>query len=102
MPSLPDESGGVGAARFTSRLRTIFLTALFVSTLLFAVGHLLGRPLPIQLAVSALYASGVVLKSAVAGFVLGWVFWRWGLPYAMLCHFAANGLHKVFEPVVFS
>ena len=90
------------AARFTSRLRTIFLTALIVSSLLFAVGHLLGRPLPIQLAVSALYASGVVLKSAVAGFVLGWVFWRWGLPYAMLCHFAANGLHKVFEPVVFS
>lgn len=90
------------ATRFVNRARTVFLTALIVSALLFAVVHLLGRPMPAQPAVAALYASGVVLKSGVAGLALGWIFWRWGLPYAMLCHFAGNGLHKVLEPVLFS
>jgi len=89
------------AARFLNKPRTVFLTALIVSAFLFAVPHLLGRSLPTDSAL-ALYASGVVVKSGVAGLVLGWIFWRWGLPYAMLCHFAANGLHKVFEPMVFS
>ena len=90
------------AARFLNKARTVFLTALIVSAFLFAVGHLLGRPLPTDSAVSALYVLGVVVKSGVGGLVLGWVFWRWGLPYAMVCHFAANGLHKVFEPMLFS
>ena len=90
------------AARFLNKARTVFLTALIVSAFLFAVVHLLGRPLPTHSAVAALYALGVVVKSGVAGLVLGWVFWRWGLPYAMVCHFAANGLHKVFEPMLFS
>ncbi|WP_412068771.1 type II CAAX prenyl endopeptidase Rce1 family protein [Rubrivirga sp. IMCC43871] len=89
-------------ARFAGRARTVFLTALVVSASLFAVVHLLGRPLPVHPTSAALYASVVVLKSGVAGLVLGWVFWRWGLPYAILCHFAANGLHNVFEPVLFS
>ncbi len=90
------------AARFLHKARTVFLTALIVSAFLFAVGHLLGRPLPTHSAVAALYTLGVVVKSGAAGLVLGWVFWRWGLPYAMVCHFAANGLHKVFEPMLFS
>lgn len=81
---------------------SIFLTALIVSAFLFAVPHLLGRPMPTHSAFAAFYASGVVVKSGVAGLVLGWVFWRRGLPYAMVSHFAANGLHKVFEPVLFS
>lgn len=89
-------------ARFLDRAHTVFLTALVVSALLFAVVHLLGRPLPVQPAAAALYVAGVVLKSGVAGLVLGWGFWRWGLPYAILCHFAANGLHKLFEPALFS
>jgi hypothetical protein len=90
------------AARFLNEARTVFLTALMVSAFLFAVVHLLGRPLPTHSEVAALYVLGVVVKSGVAGLVLGWVFWRWGLPYAMVCHFGANGLHKVFEPMLFS
>ena len=88
------------AARFLNKARTVFLTALIVSALLFAVPHLLGRSLPTDSAL-ALYASGIVVKSGMAGLALGWIFWRWGLPYAMVCHFAANGLHKVFEPMLF-
>lgn len=90
------------AARFLKTDRAVFLTALIVSAFLFAVPHLLGRPMPTHSAFAALYASGVVVKSGVAGLVLGWIFWRWGLPYAMLCHFLGNGVHKVFEPLLFS
>lgn len=90
------------AARFLSKPHTVFLTALMVSAFLFAVPHLLGRPMPPDSALAALYASGVVVKSGVAGLVLGWIFWRWGLPYAIVCHFAANGLHKVVAPMFFS
>lgn len=90
------------AARFVDRTQPVFFMALIVSALLFAMMHLLGRPLPARPEFAALYASGVVLKSTVAGLVLGWGFWRWGLPFAVLCHFAANGLHKMFEPVLFS
>ncbi len=90
------------AARFLSKARAVFLTALIVSAFLFAVPHLLGRPMPTHSAFAALYVLGVVVKSGVAGLVLGWVFWRWGLPYAIVIHFAANGLHKVFEPMLFS
>jgi membrane protease YdiL (CAAX protease family) len=89
-------------ARFVNKDHTVFLTALIVSAFLFAVPHLLGRPMPTSSAFATLYASGVVVKSGLAGLVLGWIFWRWGLPYAMVCHFAANGLHTVFEPMLFS
>ena len=89
-------------ARFVSRPRVIFLTALVVSALLFGLPHLLGRPMPTEAALAALYGLGVVVKSTAAGLLLGWVFWRWGLPYAILIHFLGNGLHKVFEPLFFS
>lgn len=90
------------AARLVDRPRAVFLTALFGSALVFGVPHLIGRPMPASSGLAALYASGVVLKSTAAGLVLGWVFWRWGLPYAILLHFAANGLHTELEPFLFS
>jgi hypothetical protein len=34
-----------------------------------------------------------VTKYTLAGLPLGWIFWRWGLPYAILCHIAANAAH---------
>ncbi len=83
--------------------RTVFLTALIVSACLFAVPHLLGRSLPTDSAL-ALYASGVVVKSGAAGLVLGWIFWRWGLPYAMVrrvidvnytIHLVKSTLHQI-------
>lgn len=90
------------ASRFLNTAETVFLTALIVSAFMFAVPHLLGRSVPAHLALAVLYTSAVVVKSGLAGLVLGWIFWRWGLPYAMVCHFAANGMHKLFEPILFS
>jgi hypothetical protein len=42
-----------------------------------------------------------VTKYTLAGVPLGWVFWRWGLPYAILCHAAANATHLALQGRVF-
>ena len=47
------------------------------------------------------YLGGVVLKSGLASVLLGWVFWRWGLPHAILSHGAANATHRLLVPIAF-
>lgn len=32
---------------------------------------------------------------------MGWIFWRWGLPYAIFCHCAANAAHMLLQPMFF-
>ena len=46
-------------------------------------------------------ATVVVLKAGAAGLLLGWVFWRWGLPYSIACHGATNAVHLLVMPVFF-
>jgi membrane protease YdiL (CAAX protease family) len=75
--------------------RTVFLVALGVSTLVFGPLHLMRPPAGI------LDAAVVVLKAGAAGLVLGWVFWRWGLPYSIACHGATNGIHLMAMPAFF-
>jgi hypothetical protein len=41
----------------------------------------------------------LVLKYSLAGLLPGWTFWCWGLPYAILCHFAANAIHLLLQPM---
>jgi membrane protease YdiL (CAAX protease family) len=89
--------GGVAwlLSRSTDDRRTVLLVALGVSALVFAPLHLLRPP------AGLLDATVVVLKAGAAGVLLGWVFWRWGLPYSMACHGAANGIHLLVMPVFF-
>ena len=83
-------------ARFTDSPRTIFHVALGVSALTFGIAHIFfgGVAGPI-------YMMGMVVKSSIAGLLLGWVFWRWGLPCSIICHGAANGIHLLLEPFLF-
>ncbi|MCY3927247.1 MAG: CPBP family intramembrane metalloprotease [Acidobacteria bacterium] len=83
-------------ARFTDNPRTIFHVALGVSALTFGIAHIFygGVAGPI-------YITGMALKSSIAGLLLGWMFWRWGLPYSIVCHSAANGIHLLLEPFFF-
>lgn len=81
---------------FIKNPRTIFLVALGVSALAFGTVHIFYGGIE-----GALYSTGTVLKAAAAGLLLGWVFWRWGLPYSIACHSAANAIHLVLIPVVF-
>lgn len=87
-------------AQFVKDSRVVFWTALAVSALVFGVLHVL-RPVPTGPDLAWIYGTGVALKSGLAGFLLGWIFWRWGLGYAITGHFAANAAHLMLEPLVF-
>jgi membrane protease YdiL (CAAX protease family) len=84
------------AARFTDNRRTITLVALGVSSSVFGVAHIFygGVDDPI-------YVMGMAVKSRAGGLLLGWVFWRRGLPYSIACHAAANATHLLLMPVLF-
>jgi hypothetical protein len=64
------------------------VTALGVSSVLFGLAHLPAWSAAAP-ATSALIAA-VLLLNGLGGLLLGWVFWRWGLPYAILCHLAGD------------
>ena len=83
-------------SRVTRDRRTIFIVALGLSSAIFGIAHIFygGVHAP-------LYQVGIALKTGVLALSLGWIFWRWGLPYAMVAHCTANAVHLVLWPVVF-
>lgn len=83
-------------ARFTDNRRAIFYAALGLSSLIFGLAHIAYGGVD-----SPLYAMGMAVKSGAAGMLLGWVFWRRGLPYSIVCHCAANAIHLVLMPLLF-
>jgi membrane protease YdiL (CAAX protease family) len=88
------------AARFTKDPQTVFLVALWLTALAFGLMHIF-RPMPDRSPFDLIYAAGVVLKSGLASLVLGWVYWRLGLPYAIVCHSLTNATHRLLAPLVF-
>jgi membrane protease YdiL (CAAX protease family) len=86
--------------RFTRRPTLAFATAVIGSAGFFALLHL-ARPFPGDPALAAYYRAALMTKYTLAGVPLGWVFWRWGLPYSILCHAAANAAHLALNGRVF-
>ena len=86
--------------RVTKRATLAFAIGLAASALVFALLHL-GRPFPGDPTLADYYRSTLVLKYTLAGLPLGWVFWRWGLPYSIVCHVAANAMHLLLQARVF-
>ncbi len=92
---------GMGVAgwvawRLVGGAGTAMAVALTTSALLFGLAHLpawsaagAGGP--------AVYAS-VLALNGLGGVLFGWVFWRWGLPYAIACHFAAAAVVQTLGP----
>ncbi len=66
----------------------------------FAALHL-GQPFPDAPALANDYRAALLAKYTLAGLPLGWIFWRWGLPYSILCHAAANAAHLALQDRVF-
>jgi membrane protease YdiL (CAAX protease family) len=87
-------------SRFTANSSAVFATALCGSSLVFALLHL-GRPFPGDEVLANYYRLALVTKYTMAGLPLGWVFWRFGLPYAILCHAVGNATHLVVQRFVF-
>jgi len=87
-------------SRVTGNRAAMFAIALVTSSIVFAALHL-GRPFPGDPTVAALYRASLMTKYTLAGLPMGWLFWRWGLPYAMVCHAMVNATHMVLERFVF-
>ena len=77
-----------------------FAIALIGSAAIFAFPHL-ARPLPDDSSLAGYYLAALMTKYTLLGVPLGWVFWRWGLPYAIICHSAANAAHMAVQWGVF-
>jgi membrane protease YdiL (CAAX protease family) len=86
--------------RFTKRAGLAFAVALVGSAFAFALLHL-ARPFPGDPMLSSYYRMALLTKYTMAGLPLGWLFWRWGLPYAVVCHIAANAAHLFLQNGVF-
>lgn len=84
----------------TGRAGLAFVMALVGSAFVFALLHL-ARPFPGDPALANFYRVTLLIKYTLAGVPLGWIFWRWGLPYAILCHVAANAVHLAVHDYVF-
>jgi hypothetical protein len=87
-------------SRFTKRAGLVFGIALGVSAVFFALLHL-GRPFPEDPALANFYGAALIVKYTVVGLPFGFVFWRWGLPYAILCHAVTNLTHFALQGVFF-
>lgn len=87
-------------SRFTRNSSAVLAIALGGSSLVFALLHL-GRPFPGDEALANYYRIALVMKYTLAGVPLGWVFWRLGLPYAIVCHAVGNATHLVVQRYVF-
>jgi membrane protease YdiL (CAAX protease family) len=86
--------------RLTKKPRISVLLAMGATAVFFGAVHL-DRPMPDEASLAQLYSIGIVVKTAGMGLVLGWSFWRWGLPYAILLHSAANAAHLLVDPLFF-
>ena len=48
--------------------------------------------------VAAALAIAVIVLNRAGGVSFGWLFWRWGLAAAILCHFAGDIVIQTFGP----
>ncbi|HEU4881645.1 MAG TPA: CPBP family intramembrane glutamic endopeptidase [Longimicrobium sp.] len=86
--------------RVTRKPRISFLLAMGATAVFFGSVHL-DRPMPDEASLALLYSVGIVVKTSAMGLVLGWSYWKWGLPYAILLHSAANAAHQLIDPLFF-
>ncbi len=86
--------------RNTKREGLAFAIVLVGSAVIFAIPHL-ERRLPDASMLANYYLAALMVKYTLLGVPLGWVFWRWGLPYAIICHSGANATHMALQGRVF-
>ena len=70
------------------------------SCLLFGLAHLPAWSSLTPVTTSLI--AGVLLLNGLGGLLFGWIFWRWGLPYAIFCHFAGDVVVQSFGPRLLS
>ena len=88
------------ALRIVRHGRTATGIALGASSLLFALAHL--PAWSSATSVTTALIVGVLLLNGLGGLLFGWVFCRWGLPYAILSHFAGDVVIQSLAPRLLS
>jgi membrane protease YdiL (CAAX protease family) len=81
-------------------IRFAFLVAIILSAVLFGAGHL--PAVAMNTALDSMIVHRVVLVNSIGGIVFGMIFWKWGLPAAMLSHFSADLVLLVFFPLMYT
>ena len=84
------------ASRFMRYSRGPFFIALVASAVLFGLAHLPAWLATVH-ATPGLVGT-VLLLNGSSGLVFAWLFWRWGLPYAIVCHFMADIIVQCLGP----
>lgn len=82
--------------RLTRRRRLATAIGLAASAALFALAHIPAWSAATPLSGSVV--AGVLVLNGLASLLLGSIFWRWGLPYAILCHFAGDAVVQSLGP----
>ena len=83
-------------ARLLKRATWAVATSVVVSTVLFGLAHLPAWSAATP--ASAALVVAVVLLNGVGALLLAWLYWRWGLPYAILSHFAGDVVVQSLAP----
>jgi hypothetical protein len=91
----------LGAFLFPSQAPALAVSAILVSGIAFGVFHLIGAR-QIGLARETLEATMIVADNTWGGMVFGWLFWRYGLAAAMLCHALFHVIWFPIEKMIYS
>jgi hypothetical protein len=86
--------------RFARNPRTTFWVSMGLTAVFFGAMHLF-RPMPDEGPAALLYGVAIVVKTGGMSLLFAWLFWRRGLPHAMLAHSAANAAHELLDPLFF-
>lgn len=81
-----------------SNSRSAFIIAIVLSALLFGVGHL--PIVAIDTCLSVVVVLRVIMINSLGGIVFGLIYWKWGLPSAMMSHFSADFILLVIFPLM--
>lgn len=90
------------AFRITNQQNSrIYWIGIFLSSLIFAAGHL---PVAYSVMTSAPYEliGYILLGNTVGGIIFGWLYWKKGLESAMIAHIFAHITILAFEVLVFA
>lgn len=72
----------------------VFLSAIMIMALLFALGHLPALK-SVSEKITPLLLSRTILLNMIVGLICGWLFWNYGIITAMIAHFSADIIYHV-------
>ena len=79
-------------------IRSAFMIAIIHCAVLFGAGHL--PVVAMNNTLGTMVILRVILVNSIGGIVFGMIYWKWGLPAAMMSHFSADLIVLVVFPLM--